>query len=40
VLKPKVRFQQKGEYIFSAQQAMREENLKGIADFGITLQYE
>jgi len=36
----KVRFQQKGDYIFSAQQAMRDTVLRGIANFGITLQYE
>jgi gliding motility-associated lipoprotein GldH len=40
LFKPKVRFQQKGDYVFSVKQAMREENLKGITDFGITLQYE
>jgi gliding motility-associated lipoprotein GldH len=40
VLKPKVRFQQKGNYIFTAQQAMRDNDLNGIIDFGITLQYE
>jgi len=40
VLKPKVRFQQKGSYIFLAQHAMRDTVLKGIANFGITLQYE
>jgi gliding motility-associated lipoprotein GldH len=40
LLKSKVRFPQKGTYIFSAQQAMREENLNGIINFGITLQYE
>ena len=39
-LKSKVRFQQKGDYIFSTQQAMREDDLKGITDFGITLQNE
>ena len=39
-LKSKVRFQQKGDYVFSAQQAMRDDDLKGITDFGITLQYE
>ena len=39
-LKSKVRFQQKGEYIFSVQHAMREVDLKGITDFGMTLQYE
>jgi len=40
LFKPKVRFQQKGNYIFTVQQAMREDNLKGITDFGITLLYE
>ena len=40
VLKSKVRFVQKGDYVFSARQAMRETNLKGITDFGITLKYE
>ena len=40
VLKPKVRFNQKGSYIFLAQHAMRDTVLKGIANFGITLQYE
>ncbi|MCL2167609.1 MAG: gliding motility lipoprotein GldH [Lentimicrobiaceae bacterium] len=40
ILKSKVRFPQKGNYIFTAQQAMRETDLKGIIDFGITLQYE
>ncbi|MDR2972112.1 MAG: gliding motility lipoprotein GldH [Bacteroidales bacterium] len=38
VLKSKVRFQQTGNYVFKAQQAMREIDLKGITDFGITLQ--
>jgi gliding motility-associated lipoprotein GldH len=40
VLKSKVRFPQTGIYIFSAQQAMTDEDLKGIANFGITLQNE
>jgi len=40
VLKSTVRFPQTGTYIFSAQQAMRDDDLKGIASFGITLQYE
>lgn len=40
VYKPKVRFPQTGTYIFSVQQAMRTNDLIGIADFGITLQYE
>ena len=39
-LKSKVRFPQTGTYIFSAQQAMTDEDLKGIANFGITLQNE
>jgi len=40
LFKPKVRFPQTGTYTFSVQQAMRTDDLKGIADFGITLQYE
>ena len=40
VFKSKVRFPRTGTYIFSAQQAMRTNDLKGIADFGITLLYE
>lgn len=40
VLKSKVRFPQTGAYIFSARQAMRDDNLNGIINFGITLQYE
>jgi len=40
VLKHKVRFQQTGSYIFFAQHAMRKVDLKGITDFGVTLQYE
>ena len=40
LLKSNVRFPQTGTYIFVAQQAMRENDLKGIASFGITLQYE
>jgi len=40
VLKSKVRFPQTGTYLFLAQQAMRDDDLKGIANFGITLQYE
>lgn len=40
IFKSKVRFPQTGNYIFTAQQAMRDENLTGITDFGITLQYE
>jgi gliding motility-associated lipoprotein GldH len=40
IFKPKVRFQQKGDYLFSVQQAMREIDLIGITDLGITLQYE
>ena len=40
VLKSNVRFPQTGTYIFVAQQAMRDDDLQGIASFGITLQYE
>ena len=40
VFKSKVRFPQTGTYIFSAQQAMREDDIEGIINFGITLQYE
>jgi gliding motility-associated lipoprotein GldH len=40
LLKSKVRFPQKGAYIFTAQQAMRDTVLKGVTNFGITLQYE
>ena len=40
VLKSKVRFPQTGTYLFLAQQAMRDDDLKGVANFGITLQYE
>jgi len=40
VLKSKVRFPQTGTYVFLAQQAMRDDDLKGIANFGITLQHE
>jgi gliding motility-associated lipoprotein GldH len=38
LLKKQVRFQQKGKYIFTVQQGMREENLRGIANFGITFE--
>lgn len=37
---PKVRFPQKGVYSFFVQQAMRDIDLMGITDFGITLQHE
>ena len=40
LLKSKVRFPQKGAYVFTAQQAMRDDDLTGITNFGITLQYE
>jgi len=40
VLKSKVRFPQTGTYFFTAQHAMREDNVKGITNFGITLLYE
>ena len=39
-LKSKVRFPQTGTYIFSVQQAMREEDLIGINNFGIILRHE
>jgi len=39
-LKSKTRFPQTGNYIFTARQAMRDVDLKGITDFGITLQNE
>ncbi|MCQ2265856.1 MAG: gliding motility lipoprotein GldH [Bacteroidales bacterium] len=35
--RPKIRFAHCGTYKFTAQQAMREENLKGIAEFGMAL---
>lgn len=37
--KTKVRFAHKGVYKFSVSQGMREENVKGIADFGMALIY-
>lgn len=37
LFRPKVRFAHCGQYTFTVQQAMREENLKGIAEFGLTL---
>ncbi|MCQ2286951.1 MAG: gliding motility lipoprotein GldH [Bacteroidales bacterium] len=37
LLKPKVRFADKGVYRFDVQQAMRSDNVKGIADFGISI---
>ena len=40
VFKQKVRFPQTGTYLFFAQQAMRDDDLKGITSFGITLQHE
>jgi len=38
--KSKVCFPQTGNYFFTVQHAMRDTNLVGISDFGITLQYE
>jgi gliding motility-associated lipoprotein GldH len=38
--KSKVRFPQTGDYTFTIQQAMRDDNLTGITDIGITLQHE
>ena len=37
LFKSKVRFAQKGFYTLKVYQAMRDDNLKGIANFGITL---
>lgn len=34
---PKIRFAHCGTYVFTAQQAMRDENLVGISDFGMAL---
>ncbi len=39
VFRKKVRFQQKGEYTLSVQQGMRDDDIKGIANFGISLNY-
>lgn len=36
---PKVRFPYKGKYTFTFYQAMREDNLDGIANFGMTVKY-
>lgn len=36
---PKVRFPYKGKYKFVFQQAMREDEIKGIANFGMTICY-
>jgi gliding motility-associated lipoprotein GldH len=38
LMRQKVRFQQKGVYNFSFQHAMRDEDLIGITEFGITIQ--
>ena len=40
IFKPQVRFPQKGNYVFKIQQAMRDVDLHGITNIGITLQYE
>lgn len=37
LFKPKVRFARCGTYTFTVQQAMREEQLQGITDFGLAL---
>ena len=37
LLKPKVRFAEKGVYTFKVRQAMRAENVKGVANFGLSL---
>lgn len=39
LLRKQVRFQQKGKYTFTVQQGMRDEDLKGIANFGITFEH-
>ncbi len=39
LLRRQVRFQQKGTYTFTVQQAMRTDELPGIANFGISLNY-
>lgn len=39
LLKKQVRFQQKGKYLFTVQQGMRDDHLKGISDFGITFEH-
>ncbi|MBO4504216.1 MAG: gliding motility lipoprotein GldH [Bacteroidales bacterium] len=38
LFQPKVRFPNKGTYTFTVTQAMRTDELKGISDFGITLE--
>ncbi len=38
LLRKQVRFQQKGKYIFTVQHGMRDENLHGITNFGITFE--
>lgn len=38
LLRKQVRFHQKGKYIFTVQHGMRDENLQGIANFGITFE--
>lgn len=38
LLRKQVRFQQKGKYIFTIQHGMRDENLVGITNFGITFE--
>ena len=37
LLKSKVRFAEKGVYTFKVRQAMRSENVKGVANFGLSL---
>lgn len=39
LLKPKVRFAIPGHYCFYVRQAMRDDEVKGISDFGISLEY-
>ncbi|MDX9892476.1 MAG: gliding motility lipoprotein GldH [Bacteroidales bacterium] len=39
LLRKQVRFQQKGKYVFTVQQGMRDDQLKGISDFGISFEH-
>ena len=39
LLRKQVRFQQKGKYVFTVQQGMRNDDLEGIANFGLTFEH-
>ncbi|MEG2071277.1 MAG: gliding motility lipoprotein GldH, partial [Bacteroidales bacterium] len=39
LFKPKIRFVQKGTYKFTVRQGMREDQVEGISNFGISLYY-